>query len=604
MQTTPPLIHDSSSRVDRAGLSEIIADCAKLTTPYERIRWFVKLVEWIWETPLTQLTLKQSKVVGLRLRFLIRHLQAHEARYNFFQSLHAILIENSFVGILVDIGTPQGRGFIQELTSRISQKIFFDRFPEPDLHGVVGRLYSLSDDETWLEALDRDFYSEMVKGLREIDPELSALTTKFRGDLHRGILVLVSEVQSIGLSSSFRNLPDHATSEGNPFYRLAYLAYVLSSSASAGDEPLKQECLSKLMQNAREARVYINAIHARFSIQGTSLSQMYLLMKCTAFLDRLDRLMDLDLRLSEPFFCFEELKLILIQSKNQNEVLSFLKDSARVIVQKVISRTSELGEHYISRTPQEYFKLFFKACGGGFVISSTVILKILISLLPLAAFPMGIAHGINYSLSFVVIYLVGFTVATKQPASTAPLLAQKISGRQDQSWKDLIDEIVNVFRSQFVSVAGNILVVVPSVALFHFIYVAVRHKNFISDAKALHLAESLDVLGPSWIYAIFTGFLLFLSSVTAGWADQWFQYNRVGDRILLQPSLLSFFGKVRLKRFTVFFESQLYPCCRQRHSGNDVGCGSRNFDFLRNSLGCSTCHFEFGYLDHGLSFRR
>ncbi len=312
------------------------------------------------------------------------------------------------------------------------------------------------------------------------------------------------------------------------------------------------ETLTELMQNVRETREYLKEIHDRFAIHGTSLSQMYLLMKCRAFLDRLDRLLALDLRLAEPFFCFEEMKTILIQSKNQHEVLSFLKDSARVIVQKVISRTSEMGEHYISRTPREYFKLFAKACGGGFVMSSTVILKVLISFLPLAAFPMGFASGINFSLSFVIIYLVGFTVATKQPAATAPLLAQKISERKDQSWTELIDEIVNVFRSQFVSVAGNIFLVVPSVALFHYIYVAIRQKNFLSQAKASHLAEALDIFGPSWIYAAFTGFLLFFSSVAAGWADQWFQFNRVGDRILLQPRLLSFFGKARLKRLTVF----------------------------------------------------
>ena len=46
--------------------------------------------------------------------------------------------------------------------------------------------------------------------------------------------------------------------------------------------------------------------------------------------------------------------------------------------------------------------------------------------LGLSVFWGGLAAGINYSLAFVLVMLLHWTIATKQPAMTAPALAAKL----------------------------------------------------------------------------------------------------------------------------------------------------------------------------------
>ena len=52
--------------------------------------------------------------------------------------------------------------------------------------------------------------------------------------------------------------------------------------------------------------------------------------------------------------------------------------------------------------------------------------KIKLGLLHLPPLTEGIAFGLNYGIGFVLIHLLGFTVATKQPAMTAASIAATI----------------------------------------------------------------------------------------------------------------------------------------------------------------------------------
>ncbi|MET1537740.1 recombinase, partial [Burkholderia sola] len=97
-----------------------------------------------------------------------------------------------------------------------------------------------------------------------------------------------------------------------------------------------------------------------------------------------------------------------------------------LLAAKVAERSAETGEHYITRTGREYLSMLTKAAGGGFVMAFTTLMKFALYALGLSAFWGGLAAGINYSISFVLIQLLHFTVATKQPAMTAPAMAAKL----------------------------------------------------------------------------------------------------------------------------------------------------------------------------------
>ena len=57
------------------------------------------------------------------------------------------------------------------------------------------------------------------------------------------------------------------------------------------------------------------------------------------------------------------------------------------------------------------------------MIAGTTFVKFVLLALGLAAFWGGFWAGVNYAASFVLIMLLHWTVATKQPAMTAPAMA-------------------------------------------------------------------------------------------------------------------------------------------------------------------------------------
>ena len=97
-----------------------------------------------------------------------------------------------------------------------------------------------------------------------------------------------------------------------------------------------------------------------------------------------------------------------------------------LLARQVTERSAETGEHYITRDRDEYRDMLRRAAGGGAVIAGTTFVKFAIAAVGLSAFWTGFWSGANYAASFVVVMLLHWTVATKQPAMTAPALAASL----------------------------------------------------------------------------------------------------------------------------------------------------------------------------------
>ena len=82
-------------------------------------------------------------------------------------------------------------------------------------------------------------------------------------------------------------------------------------------------------------------------------------------------------------------------------------------------------------------------------MSVTTMLKFGLAALAFSAFWGGFWAGINYAISFVLIQLLHFTVATKQPAMTAPAMASKLKDINEQgAVEGFVDEVANLTRTQ------------------------------------------------------------------------------------------------------------------------------------------------------------
>ena len=162
----------------------------------------------------------------------------------------------------------------------------------------------------------------------------------------------------------------------------------------------------------------------------------------------------------------------------------------------------------------------------------------------------GLTSGINYGLSFILIQVLGFTLATKQPSMTAATLAESITeGAGPDRLNDLVGQAARIMRSQLCAAMGNVLTVSLAALALESVY---RHRtglSYLNPEKAEYVIHSLHPLksGLIW-YAALTGVILWSSSLVGGWVENFAVYRRLPQAIAEHR-----LGKVTGRRFLRWF---------------------------------------------------
>ena len=229
-----------------------------------------------------------------------------------------------------------------------------------------------------------------------------------------------------------------------------------------------------------------------------------------------------------------------------------------LLAAKVTERNAETGEHYITRTPRDYLRMLGAASGGGVVLAFTTWIKLGLGMLGLSAFWGGLYAGLNYAVSFVIIMLAHWTVATKQPAMTAPAMAARLKNvTTPEAVENFVDEMVYLLRSQYAAILGNVGLVIPAAI---GIGVAVQWLGWDGVLSASHAREILahhHLLGPTALFAAATGGLLFLSSIVAGWVENWFVFHRLDSVMAYDPRMTRWLGAARAARWGAYWRDHI-----------------------------------------------
>jgi len=224
----------------------------------------------------------------------------------------------------------------------------------------------------------------------------------------------------------------------------------------------------------------------------------------------------------------------------------------------VAERSAETGEHYITRNREEYRDMLVRAAGGGAVIAGTTLLKFSIALLGFTAFWGGFWAGVNYAASFVLIHLLHWTVATKQPAMTAPAMAEKLQHiERADGLEGFVDEVTHLVRSQAAGILGNLALAAPLVLAVQGLCWLAFGAPWVNEKDAHYVLKSLSLFGPSLLFAAFTGILLFASSLIAGWVENWFVFHRLDSAIAWNPTIVSTLGDRRAKAWSRWWRANI-----------------------------------------------
>jgi site-specific recombinase len=456
--------------------------------------------------------------------------------------------------LLADFGFSPRSGFGAELIDRL-RMVTLPATPDT---GDLGQLFLMvfhhPGDADWLGAIDAPTLARIERLLVD-DP--------VRGHWHRALIdsvqMLASQVRAVGLSAAIRPRIDPALLADRPFHQLAQAAALLSDADEAVGTTEQQQQMNYLRVLLDACRTAAASVREHLDAWGVSVDVVFQIEQMHERIARIEALLDC-LASPEPAHEWQRLTVAFARSvQTRRSIGALFSHHYALLARKVAERSAATGEHYITRTRDGYVDMLRRACGGGLVIAGTTFLKFAIGAVALSAFWAGFWAGANYAASFVLIHLLHWTVATKQPAMTAPAMAAKLDnvGDSDPATEDFVDEVAHLIRTQIAGILGNVLVVAPAVLLVQLAAWALQGAPLIDPHTAHKVLDKLTLLGPTLPYAAFTGVLLFLSSLIAGWWENWFVFHRLDSAIACNPRIVRWLGTERAQRWSVWWRGNI-----------------------------------------------
>ena len=523
----------------------------------ERHLWLVRLLEWLRHAPLTGETQATPSPL-LRLKHLLNVLERHpEHQARVTELLGRFWREVDSAALLADFGFAPRMDLWGELGRRVMARLLPLTPATTDLGELFGLLFPSAGDAAWLEALDDATLARLRLHLAPALPEEGDWRTPFLD----AIMFLASAVRAAGFSAALRQRMSPELLADTPFRQLSRVAEHVRDDAES-DAP---EAHAALLQNAQYLRAVLDAcracadsVHEHLEAHGVSVDVVF----------EVDQLRERTHRIEELLTC-------VISPEPAREIVRLLAELVRtaddrrgigtlfarhysLLARKVAERSAETGEHYITRDASEYRDMLRAAAGGGAVLAGTTFMKFLVLALGLTAFWGGFWAGINYATSFVIVQLMHWTVATKQPAMTAPAMAEKLADvSSDEAVESFVDEVAHLIRSQAAGIFGNLAMVTPVVLAVQLSCKAIFGAPLVGQSDAQHVLQGLTLLGPTALFAAFTGVLLFASSLIAGWAENWFVWHRIDSAIAWNPRIVARLGAARAQRWAAWWRHHI-----------------------------------------------
>jgi site-specific recombinase len=509
---------------------------ADLATRVNRLEALARWVRATGKLPLLEDAELAERPQVNRFRVLVRAIERFGAVRGRLQAvLGPTLSELSPNGLLARAGLPADRGLFGETMDRLSRSFLPEPVDERDLGQFVARLFPARRDAMFLSAVPPALIERFARALENDGSEHGLFAPLLHG-VGDAMSLIALRVGAVGLYEAIRVRSPAMPVRSSPFFLLPRAVDEVVLAFGSGDPAAraaaKHDCLSLIAACERTVAAVIQNLEGA----GVSVDVVYRLELITKNLGRLELLLDraTDDDPVERYAGAKRLLVTLLEARRNERALGqIVASNLHLLARKIIERAGETGEHYITASRSEYFKMLLSAAGGGFLTCGTTALKYLIAWAHLAPFVEGMLSAVNYAGSFIVMQFLGFTLATKQPSMTAAALAGSMrESANDKDLSGLVTTIARITRSQLAAAIGNIFVVIPTAITFDVVYRNQIGHSFLDPETATYVLASLHPTQSGTIfYAALTGVLLWVSSVGAGWLENWAVYRRLPEAI-------------------------------------------------------------------------
>lgn len=470
--------------------------------------------------------------------------------------------------LYADTGILSLDGFWNQLSQRVGAHFLPLINDESQLQDLVRRVFHQKSDQYWLDMIGQDDWQKLFALINQGHSNQTE-KLKIKSELIKAITVLSYRISGIGLYPEFINAQPNLTEYESPF--LVQNREIIEFIQHYKKQYQNTDPMTSIVQaDASQALVMIEqcrdvVLKIRRAIKriGVSLSLTYLLSLLEQCLDRIELL--LNLITQDDNVRDQSLSLLMVNITtaiySERSVRSLLATNSELIALQVTENASKTGEHYVSTDKQGFWSMYKSAAGAGIIIATMASLKILSARLVLAPLMQAFVFSMNYSLGFILIHVLHFTVATKQPAMTAAALAATVQhrkGSKNAQIAELAALIINIIRTQFIAIIGNISIAIPTAAVITLLWQYGMHEPLLNHIKATQTLHSLNPFTSLALpHAAIAGVCLFFSGLIAGYFDNMAVYRKVGPRLQAHARLKIILGQERLNKFATYIERNL-----------------------------------------------
>lgn len=461
-----------------------------------------------------------------------------------------------FVNAFADYGIHSGREFFAEIYSRIKHKLLPPNIPDNELSHFILFLFQKKSDYEWLAVIDVSNWA----GLLDLvdTKKLAAHSEKISKQIYNALIILCHRFTTIGIDQYLVSKMPEIDDNNSPFFQLNTQASAfVKKHLDDKTLDLNQEELMGVLNTIDRCEQIFLDIQNQKDTMGTSLHLTFLLKRAQQHVDRIRLLLRLFItrQYSSKVTVVSRLVVELVKAEHtKNSVRKFVKENTNLLAYRIVSHTSQKGEHYIGFSKKDNYKLFKSAMGGGLIVVFLVYIKYMIHHLHLSLFFEGFLYGLNYGLGFVLMHLVHFTLATKQPAMTASYIAESIGNGSKPDVKPW-QVFKQIIWSQFVSLFGNLIIVLPlcfvsAWALKHYFSFSL----FDEVESRAQLYSNHPFYSASLIYAAIAGVFLALSGIIIGYIDNKVVYSEIAERIIKHPNFDPHYRLGKRRKLAAFVE--------------------------------------------------
>lgn len=504
-------------------------------------------------------------------RLLLRLLRDNpEFIPSFREYLIDVIARKKQIRLYTELGISSNDGFFSEAVNKVSHKILPPVMEGKDLLVVTDLAFTRSTDYLWFMGIPYEDWGALfrlleLRPLSEASPENPVLS-----QVLNSVLVVSQRITAIGLERSIIEKLPRLEDPESPFLvqNKEVRDYLERFQEPGFDRSANNPDYKQILVMLQQCLSYTNEIRRNKHRFGASLKLTNLMIRLNQNISRIQLLLRLVIQQEGKIPFEEEINLLreLVKAENKKHSLKeFFQENISLLAYQVTENAGNTGEHYITTTRKEYWKMLLSASGGGIIVGFLTLFKVGLYYLRLAPFGQALVYSLNYSFGFILIHLTHSTLATKQPAMTATNIARSLDVEESASsppYNDKIENlsnlIVKVFRTQFIAFTGNVLVAFPVAMGLAALYFYLTGNYVANEEKALHMVHELHPWhSPALFHAGIAGVYLFLAGLISGYYDNKSIFYQIPLRLKKHPFLRKIFPAHSLIKVSNYIEHNL-----------------------------------------------